>query len=201
MGCFRLPVYLCSELNSLFADFWWGSYNYRKKAHWLAPPAAVFKLNLDASCDMLSGCSALGVVVRNATGLAVFAAVVPLKFCADVEVAEARAILAGIQLAAQRGLLPLLVETDSLNVSHLCNGDLLSRSDVENIIFDIQSLMSSLNIVSISFISRLENGVAHGIAKRAFDLDVPCLWTCSFPVWLSKLFQVDVVYFSSPISE
>ncbi|KAL5784983.1 hypothetical protein ACOSQ2_007375 [Xanthoceras sorbifolium] len=168
---------------------------------WKAPPAAVFKLNVDASCDVLFGCSGLGVAMRNATGIVVFAAAVPLKFCTDVEVAEARAILAGIQLAAERGLLPLLVETDSLNISRLCNGDLLSKSDVENIIFDIQSLMSSLNIASISFISMLGNGVAHGIAKRAFDLDVPCLWTCSFPVWLSKLFQVNIASFSSPISE
>ncbi|KAL5738403.1 hypothetical protein ACOSP7_031164 [Xanthoceras sorbifolium] len=168
---------------------------------WKAPPAAVFKLNVNASCDVLSGCSGLRVVVRNATGIAVFAAAVPLKFYANVEVAEARAILTGIQLAAERGLLPLLVETDSLNVSCLCNEDLLSRSDVENIIFDIQSLMSSLNISSISFISRLGNGVAHSITKRAFDLDVPCLWTCSSLVWLSKLFQVDVVSFSSPIGE
>ncbi|KAL5738605.1 hypothetical protein ACOSP7_031366 [Xanthoceras sorbifolium] len=95
---------------------------------------------------MLSGCSGLGVVVRNTTGIAVFAADVPLKFCADVEIAEARAILAGIQLATERG-------------------------DIGNIIFYIQSLMSSLNIVFISFIFRLENGVGHGIAKRAFDLD------------------------------
>ncbi|KAL5794438.1 hypothetical protein ACOSP7_003032 [Xanthoceras sorbifolium] len=168
---------------------------------WKASPAAVFKLNVDASCNVLSGCSGLGMVVRNATGIVVFAAAVPLKFCADVDVVEAKAILAGIQLTAERGLLPLLVEMDSFNVSHLCNGDLLSRSNIENIIFNIQSLMSSLNIASISFISMLGNGVAHGIAKRAFDLVVPCLWICSFPVWLAKLFQVDVVFFSSPIGE
>ncbi|KAL5778514.1 hypothetical protein ACOSQ2_009251 [Xanthoceras sorbifolium] len=114
-----------------------------QQPHSRVPPAAVFKLNVDASCDVLSGCSGLGVVVRNVSGIVVFAAAVPLKFCGDVEVAKARAILAGIQLAAERGLLPLLVETDSLNVFRLCNGDLLSRSDVENIIFDIQFLMSS----------------------------------------------------------
>ncbi|KAL5818224.1 hypothetical protein ACOSQ3_022121 [Xanthoceras sorbifolium] len=102
-----------------------------------APPAAVFKLNVDASCDVLSGYSGLGVVVRNAIEIVMFAAAVPLKFCTDVEVAEAKAILAGIQLAVERGLLPLLVETDSLNISRLCNGDLLSMSDIENIIFDI----------------------------------------------------------------
>ncbi|KAL5795823.1 hypothetical protein ACOSQ2_000643 [Xanthoceras sorbifolium] len=67
---------------------------------WKAPPAAVFKLNVDASCDVLSGCSGLGVVVRNATRIAMFAAAVPLIFCADVEVAEAKAILTGIQLVA-----------------------------------------------------------------------------------------------------
>ncbi|KAH7544437.1 hypothetical protein JRO89_XS15G0166800 [Xanthoceras sorbifolium] len=67
-------------------------------------------------------CSDLGVAVRNATRIAVFAAAVPLKLCGDVEVAEARAILTGIQLTAERRLLPLLVETDSLNISRLLYG-------------------------------------------------------------------------------
>ncbi|KAL5859973.1 hypothetical protein ACOSQ4_001269 [Xanthoceras sorbifolium] len=84
---------------------------------WMASLAAVFKLNVDASCDVLSDYSGLGVVVRNATGIAVFAAAVPLKFCADVEVAEARAILVvhsqsrpicktwkSIQLSGDKGL-------------------------------------------------------------------------------------------------
>ncbi|KAL5842967.1 hypothetical protein ACOSQ3_013570 [Xanthoceras sorbifolium] len=118
--------------------------------------------------------------------------------CDDVKVAKARAILIGIQLAYERGLLPLLVESDVLNVTRLCNGELLSRSDVENIVFDIQVLLKSCNIHSVSFISRLGNCVAHGITKRAFNLVVPCLWTCYFHVWLVKLLYVNVALFFFP---
>ncbi|KAL5823400.1 hypothetical protein ACOSQ4_021300 [Xanthoceras sorbifolium] len=86
----------------------------------------------------------LGVVVRNATGIVVFATVVPLKFYADVQVVEAKAILAGIQLAAERGLLPLLVETDSLNVSRFPPRRRKERDDGDGELTDPELTQSPL---------------------------------------------------------
>ena len=34
MSCFKLPVRLCKEINSLMARFWWGEENGKRKVHW-----------------------------------------------------------------------------------------------------------------------------------------------------------------------
>ncbi|XP_022145148.1 uncharacterized protein LOC111014662 [Momordica charantia] len=34
MSCFRFPMNLCKEINSLYARFWWGSNDREKKIHW-----------------------------------------------------------------------------------------------------------------------------------------------------------------------
>jgi len=35
MSCFKLPVGLCSEIESLIKRFWWGQKGERRKAHWV----------------------------------------------------------------------------------------------------------------------------------------------------------------------
>ncbi|KAL5864855.1 hypothetical protein ACOSQ3_002369 [Xanthoceras sorbifolium] len=59
----------------------------------------------------------------------------------NVTEADARAILMGIQLAGNRGLSPLYVESDSLNEVNLCSGDTTVRSTVFNL-FDTGARLS-----------------------------------------------------------
>ena len=35
MGCFKLPVGLCNEIETLIRKFWWGQCGKRRKIHWL----------------------------------------------------------------------------------------------------------------------------------------------------------------------
>ena len=35
MGCFKLPVSLCNEIESLIKKFWWGQRGDRRKIHWV----------------------------------------------------------------------------------------------------------------------------------------------------------------------
>ena len=35
MGCFKLPVSLCNEIESLIKKFWWGQWGDRRKIHWV----------------------------------------------------------------------------------------------------------------------------------------------------------------------
>ena len=35
MSCFKLPVGLCNELESLVRKFWWGQRGDRRKIHWV----------------------------------------------------------------------------------------------------------------------------------------------------------------------
>ncbi|KAL5857273.1 hypothetical protein ACOSQ3_004731 [Xanthoceras sorbifolium] len=87
---------------------------------WTPPPSLCFKLNVDASCDTVKGRVGISVVVRNEKGEAVFAAAVPVRHCGVIEVAEAKAVLTGLQLVSERGFFPLQVESDALNVIRLC---------------------------------------------------------------------------------
>ena len=34
MGCFKLPIGLCNEIETLIRKFWWGQHGERKKIHW-----------------------------------------------------------------------------------------------------------------------------------------------------------------------
>ena len=35
MSCFKLPLGLCSEIESLIRKFWWGQKGERRKVHWV----------------------------------------------------------------------------------------------------------------------------------------------------------------------
>ena len=35
MSCFKLPVGLCTEIESLIRKFWWGQKGDRRKVHWV----------------------------------------------------------------------------------------------------------------------------------------------------------------------
>ena len=35
MGCFKLPIGLCNEIEVLIKRFWWGQQDDRRKVHWL----------------------------------------------------------------------------------------------------------------------------------------------------------------------
>ena len=35
MGCFKLPVSLCNEIEALIKIFWWGQIGDRRKIHWV----------------------------------------------------------------------------------------------------------------------------------------------------------------------
>ena len=35
MSCFKLPVGLCSKIESLIRRFWWGQKGERRKVHWV----------------------------------------------------------------------------------------------------------------------------------------------------------------------
>ncbi|KAL5782956.1 hypothetical protein ACOSP7_007985 [Xanthoceras sorbifolium] len=118
-------------------------------------------------------------VVRNACDLTVMVAALVFKVGTDVELAEAKAVLEGSVLAVDNDFLPLLIESDCLNVVSLCSGALSSRCEIANIIRmssrceianiiqDVKLMLNSRDIVSISFVPRTCNRFAHELAKRA----------------------------------
>ncbi|KAL5823849.1 hypothetical protein ACOSQ4_021749 [Xanthoceras sorbifolium] len=162
---------------------------------WQAPCVGAFKINVDAACNRSGGRSGTGIVIRNAQGTVVDAAALVFQGFSSVEVAEARAILGGLSLAVDNGWYPIFIESDSLNVVRLCKGDSFSLSEIDNVIHDIRSLLIQAGDVSIAFVPRSCNVVAHSVARWALCSDCSVFWNAVIPSWLVSLASVDVSSF------
>ncbi|KAL5846637.1 hypothetical protein ACOSQ3_010161 [Xanthoceras sorbifolium] len=134
-----------------------------------APPAGIFKLNVDATWNKSSGRFGLGIVVRQVRGDVVLAAALSFKGGTDMAVAEARAVLEGLVLAGSRGFCPLLAESNCLELVNLCNERESYLCDIDNVISDIRFTLGCFDVVSISHVPRAFNSVVHGIARWALS--------------------------------
>ncbi|KAK2642329.1 hypothetical protein Ddye_024092 [Dipteronia dyeriana] len=89
------------------------------------------------------------------------------------QVVEAIAILRGLIIARDSGLLPCVVEFDALVVNFI-NSGVTPLSEVGLVIHDIILFLGNNCDCSISFVPRVANMTAHGLTK--FSLSVDFLW-------------------------
>ncbi|KAK3227490.1 hypothetical protein Dsin_007352 [Dipteronia sinensis] len=141
-----------------------GSTLARPSERWQSPQAGVFKINTDAATRVRDGTSGIGVVIRDSHGHVRASLCQNLNANFQPQVAEALAILKGIDLAFENGFLPAVLESDALTVVNAISlKALLSRT------FLLLSMLTSVDVFSVSFVPRLANKVAHCLAKLALD--------------------------------
>ncbi|KAK3185070.1 hypothetical protein Dsin_032356 [Dipteronia sinensis] len=102
---------------------------------WQALPMGVFKINIDARLD------------------------------SHEKVIEAMALLEAIRLAVNSGLLPATLEYDVLAVVHAVCKKEAPSSKVGVVVNDILCFLRQVNIISVNFVPRLVNSIAHSLAK------------------------------------
>ncbi|KAI9177317.1 hypothetical protein LWI28_013616 [Acer negundo] len=165
--------------------------------------ASGFKVNVDAAVDVSRCVSSVGIVARNDLGNLLWAAAKIFRGCVNVEVAEALAILEGLQLTNSDSRCPVLVEFDALNVLNLCKGLSISRNEVDNVVQDIKDILDNRDNFEVQFAPRYYNKAAHEVAKWAlsgyryvdsFDVHNYVFWSSFFPSWLCTLIKDDVVF-------
>ncbi|KAL9440996.1 hypothetical protein AB3S75_019634 [Citrus x aurantiifolia] len=93
--------------------------NLASHKHWKCLPAGWFKVNVDAAIKIDNQRVGLGIVIRNSEGKLITAAIKPTKWLDSVDYAEAEATRFGLEVAESAGCLPLIVETDSKEVTDL----------------------------------------------------------------------------------
>ncbi|KAK0608384.1 hypothetical protein LWI29_029944 [Acer saccharum] len=150
------------------------------------PTAGCVKINSDATLSDAKGVSGVGVVIRDWKGEVLASCCQRFEVCFQPFIAEAVAILTGIRLALQLGLFPALLESDALAVVELISAKVVPASDVGIVINDILNLISSC-FVSFSFVPRLANRVAHGLAKLALDYKGRSVWVGDCPLAVESL--------------
>ncbi|KAK3223777.1 hypothetical protein Dsin_010802 [Dipteronia sinensis] len=100
-------------------------------------------------------------------------------------------LLCGIRGAVAAGLVPVIVESDAKVVVDIVNLRVVSSVDIGNIIADILYLIHS-NPITVSFVPRIANSVAHSLAKLSISSTKDNIWFESCPPCVERLVHVDM---------
>lgn len=130
----------------------------------------------------------LGAVIRNSHGEVVAAAVHTVKSAGDVEIAEAKAVLWGIQAAITAGAASVIIESDSKGVIELINNK-GTLTEIFLVIFDVLETKKSFQNFKAQHVSRSRNTLAHSMAKLALRKLDSIIWLDEFPVEVLYLFS------------
>ncbi|XP_048494767.1 uncharacterized protein LOC125494918 [Beta vulgaris subsp. vulgaris] len=131
---------------------------------WVAPPDGIYKINVDASLAV-DGWIGLGVIVRDAQGTVLFAAVRRVRAHWSAEIAEAKAIEMALRLGQRYGLKEVIVESDCQTVVSRLSKNAIFLSDLDVVLHSILSSSLSFFSISWSHVKRDGNFVAHHLAK------------------------------------
>ncbi|KAK3184767.1 hypothetical protein Dsin_032053 [Dipteronia sinensis] len=132
----------------------------------------------------------MGVIIRGSNGHVLISSTQKFTDCFSPSVAEAAAILRGLQSVINCGLLPTMLENDAKWVVCLINSDSQSRADIGVVVSDIVALSRQFNI-SISFAPRATNMTAHALAKFGLKSMDNHVWFEEIPPCLMSVLLVD----------
>ncbi|KAK3188750.1 hypothetical protein Dsin_028311 [Dipteronia sinensis] len=152
----------CPSLKPLRAGLWFmkGVCN-----SWRLLDVSLFKVNFDAAIDAVWGRVRIGLIICDSGGLVMALCDQKIAIVYSPHVAEAIAILRGIQFAMDSGLVPFSLESDAQVIVNLVNNGVFPCSEVGLIIKDISLKLESFSNVSIDFVPRMANMTAHCLAK------------------------------------
>ncbi|XP_074318729.1 uncharacterized protein LOC141655553 [Silene latifolia] len=154
-------------------------------------PVGFVKINVDAGVKEGEGVST-GAVCRNRRGEVVWGMAVMHEQSWDSHIAEAVAVLDGLQEAVDRGRRDVVLESDCLQVVEVLEGKRSGRSEFSLIIDDILALCSSFNSVIWSHTSRINNCVAHSLAHVFPRIIGKTVWTDNLPQIVNNAVVFDI---------
>lgn len=131
---------------------WWLGLKY-----WEAPPVGYLEVNIDAGCGH-DGKVFWGLVIRDHNANVVAA----VSKNSVLVVAEVLGFRWGLQVAAERNLSKVIFELDAQVVLNCFHG-LYALASITPFIRDCQDLYANMADVSVVFINRCCNEVAHEI--------------------------------------
>ncbi|XP_019225001.1 PREDICTED: uncharacterized protein LOC109206620 [Nicotiana attenuata] len=138
-----------------------------RRITWQLPFQGWYKCNTDGASRGNPGPSSLGFCVRNDEGDLIYARAVDLGETTNV-VAEARAIVQGLEYCVEHNLHPLILETDSLVMKKVIEKEWDTPWTISQEVRRIKEIMDNFNVI-IQHVFREGNVVADFIANIVFS--------------------------------
>ncbi|XP_074293633.1 uncharacterized protein LOC141620734 [Silene latifolia] len=147
---------------------------------WKAPQEGFVKVNVDAGVKEGEGVS-LGVVCRDGSGRVLWGLSCVQEHVWEVQMAEAVAVLEGVQEAARKGHSRIIVESDCLQVIEALRRKSKGRSVLFLVLEDILHVCNCFESVFWSYTSRVNNSVAHALAHVSPRVVGRVMWSDVLP--------------------
>ncbi|XP_075104621.1 uncharacterized protein LOC142178786 [Nicotiana tabacum] len=128
---------------------------------WHPPNQAIYKLNIDGSCSPIRNNYGIGGVFRNHQGNWIIGFVGSVKEGTSVQI-ELFALLKGLQIAVQKYLKPIIIETDAHAIIGMFKAPTMHFT---NIINDCRLLLQQLDSLPLQVIYREQNCVPDSLAR------------------------------------
>ena len=135
---------------------------------WAAPPPGFHKINVDGATDEGGGCSCIGVIIRDSSGVAIGALTLSkvLPTSLNAEVTKASTLLHGVLFALEMQISRAIFELDALSII-LALSSFKAGGKLSHILEDIKSASSSFSHCTFHHLKWDDNRAAHTLAREA----------------------------------
>ncbi|XP_074378240.1 uncharacterized protein LOC141719767 [Apium graveolens] len=160
-----------------------GMQTQRRDSTWCKPPAQWVKINTDAPCDINGGWTGLGCVARDDNGHFIRARSKRLQTGHQPRIAEAISLKEALSWTKQWRSRKCIFETDAKSLVDAITGskDNQGRSTFDTIVDDCKELLKHFEEVSLVFVPRSANSVAHLLARGAHFVSGLQEWNTTAP--------------------
>ncbi|KAF5445494.1 hypothetical protein F2P56_034541 [Juglans regia] len=193
--CSRANTLEWSRLINLSETYELASSRRLDKEHWHAkwepPPPGFLKLNVDGVMFADVGKAGIGVILRNKEGQVVMAAIKKEDMADEPATIELIAWLRGLQLCLPLGISKLVVEFDCLLLVQELQESHEFSSTNGNLLKDVRDLMKHFNELHIKHVYREGNGVAHSLARFAWNVVDIQMWWDYVPAFVNHALWFD----------
>ncbi|XP_074301330.1 uncharacterized protein LOC141632710 [Silene latifolia] len=157
---------------------------------WMAPGEGWVKLNVDAGVQEGVGVG-IGGVCRDSAGKVLWSMAARRLEVWEAHIAEAVAVLEGLEEAAKAGHDAVIVESDCSQVIDGLKSRKKGRSVFALVLDDILRLCTSFGSVVFSYVSRKNNEVAHALAHALPVVSGRTVWLEKLPEVVSRYISIE----------
>lgn len=159
---------------------------------WAKPPPNTVKVSADAAVFEDRQGVGFGLIARDSEGMLIEAkANFQYQVCSPV-LAEAMAVKEALSWIDKQHWNSVMLETDCLVVVQAIRSKATMRSMLGLIIDDCRMLLKRLHKVSLSFVKRSANMVAHKLARRSYDFSGCSFDRFSIPIDIQSCMELDL---------
>ncbi|KAK6144752.1 hypothetical protein DH2020_021572 [Rehmannia glutinosa] len=173
-------------------DHWMAAKFCAIMSRWKKPDFPYMKCNVDAAISQQRKLRGIGMILRNDQGDFVVARTIYFPGIYAVREAEAIGVREALSWIHGLGIRQVVLETDAKYVVDSLITQETGISEYDSIIQECCGFLQSEPEVSVKFVRRNANMVAHELAKGSFSFDSPSVWN-SQPLCIVDLLSLDAL--------